>query len=199
MEKRVTFHEAGHAVVNVLLGLPFKEVTVELKKRPVIHNGAVRLLRYTDGIVFGEERKLASRQKRMEGIVDLREALSYLAGPKAEEMVVGKFDDECRQGAVSDFGFVVECCRNSLSTQILSILPEPETLEDGIISVVSGQAGKLLKANWSSVEAVANELNRRKRLSFKEVVRIVEGKVPTSVMDRVAGLFKGLLDRLDVA
>lgn len=196
MQKRVTYHEAGHAVANVLLGLPFKEVAVESEKKLLLMLGRIMRWDFTVGVVFEEERKMKLRVCFEHGVLDMREGVSFVAGPKAEEMLLGKTDEEWSTGSAADFNGIREVCRVAVTADSQTGKCE---MEDGIVAALCSQAEVLLRKNWAAVEAVANELNRRRRLSFKEVVRIVEGKSRDGVKALASDFFKGLLERLNVA
>ncbi|MCX7003947.1 MAG: hypothetical protein NTV22_11840, partial [bacterium] len=54
--KRTVYHEAGHAVMDVLLGLPFVKVSIEMKQKEgyQVEQGRAQRMTYyyTDGVVW---------------------------------------------------------------------------------------------------------------------------------------------------
>lgn len=188
MKKGNAYHQAGHAVVSLLLGLPFKYVSAEAKSDLVVENGCARSVGYIEGLVIGPQRKTAIREIRgKQGLLDLREALSAVAGPKAEEMARGA-------GFVRspvpepDYEDVACACRSALAgTEVTT----GGGLESGMVAALKAQAETLLCKHWDGVEAVAAALERDVCVSRRSVERIVRG---SGISAKVTEFFKGLRD-----
>ncbi len=177
MKKRITFHEAGHVIADIILGLPFEAVSVETKRVHREHFEDGRMVDYlykeTEGVVMGAERLDKTNADIRAGKLDLREAISCMAGPQAEAKIVGEVDDEVIQGATTDIQGITACCRIAAYPDMPIESCPPSEMEDLICDAVAEQAKILLQENWTAVEAVANALNDRKKLSYAEVQAIV--------------------------
>jgi hypothetical protein len=179
MMKSITYHEAGHAVADIILGVPFDAVSVETKRMSQTHyrDGVpvVMTQRYQDGVSWPKEYSAAVNADLDAGKLDLKLSLAYMAGPQAQAMVVGKMTEEVAYGATLDKWPIIDCCRMALAPKGTTAqqLQTPSVMEGPILDALAKQAEELLKANWDKVAAVADALNERKRLTYAEVKAIV--------------------------
>jgi hypothetical protein len=179
--RRAAYHEAGHAVINLIYGLPFLIVSLKTEREPSfqIEKGkkVPVLLIYTVGTVFPDERLYSLNKALISGILDIREALSLMGGPVAEIIFLGKCDDQARIGAREDLQGIAGCCRAAMSG---SSKPEEwkelPDMEQSMITAISIGANHLLKENWTSVEAIAEILIQKKELDYAEASKIAEAK-----------------------
>jgi hypothetical protein len=179
--KRAAYHEAGHAVANLIFGLPFQSISLKQEQKPgyLIEDGQKvdATFIYTIGIVFPEERNDSVNKTLMAGILDIKEALSSMAGPVAERIFVGKIDDQAQTGARNDVQVIAACCRAALSgsdnPEEWQKLPEMENL---MVASIAAGADHLLRDNWISVKAIAEILIEKKELGYMEASRIAEAK-----------------------
>jgi ATP-dependent Zn protease len=179
--RRAAYHEAGHAVINLMYGLPFQTVSLKTEKEKVfqIEKGkrVAVLLTYTIGTVFPDERLYSVNKTLMSGLLDIKEALSLMGGPVAEIIFLGKCDDEARIGAREDMQAITACCRAAMSgsdkPEVWKELPD---MEKAMINAISIGANHLLMDNWTSVEAIAEVLIEKKELDYAEASSIAEAK-----------------------
>jgi ATP-dependent Zn protease len=179
--RRAAYHEAGHAVINLLYGLPFQIISLKTEEKLAyqIENGqkVAVMLTYTKGIVFPDERLYSVNKALMSGILDIKEALSLMAGPVAEIIFLGKYDDQAKIGAREDLQAIACCCRAAMSgsnrPEDWKELPE---MEKFMISAITTGANRLLKDNWTSVKAIAEILIEKKELGYTEASRIAEAE-----------------------
>jgi hypothetical protein len=173
------YHEAGHAVVGVLLRWAIRDVSIIPDEQTI---GRVRHPRRSelDYWLSGEVKsrttsvpslkkrvaippsELTAAQTRMRHRRARIDIAVRLAGRKAEKRFTGKWHDPY---GGSDRLEVVE-----LGLQLASELP---ITADRIIVRESARASRLLDDNWSCVEAVARALFVRNRLTGPEVRAIV--------------------------
>ena len=179
--RRAAYHEAGHAVINLMYGLPFQTVSLKTKKEQVfqIEKGkkVAVILTYTIGTVFPDERLYSVNKALMSGLLDIKEAFSLMGGVVAEIIFLGKCDDEARIGAREDMQAIAGCCRAAMSgsdkPENWKELPD---MEQSMITAITIGANHLLKDNWTSVEAIAEILMEKKELDYAEASRIAEAK-----------------------
>jgi hypothetical protein len=175
--ERIAYHEAGHAVIDVLLLLPFNAVSLETvskesfriknsKKEPVTEL-------FTEGITWPEERKESINKDIKVGNLNLREMIAAMAGPEAEKMFIGEIDDEARLGVERDVQGILACCRAAISPGVSIENWKDSVMEEYILRGIAMQANELLKDNWSSVQSVAGSLLKCKRLTHSEVKECV--------------------------
>lgn len=164
--QRAAYHEAGHAVVNVVLGVRFERVSMQLKQL-VMGDGTE--ITYTDGIVELQGRRKARECQRTQGLLDLAWAVSAMAGEAAEAIHVGEFDDECDRAAGSDRIHVIEVVRES----IVRKCDGGEHLLAGLLNGCSAEAVRIVKRHWLAIAEVARQLGTLGMLGFGEVARIV--------------------------
>jgi ATP-dependent Zn protease len=175
----VAYHEAGHAVVGVLLRWAIRYVSIIPDDQTLgrVHHPRRSDLDYwsadevksvnacTPGLkkrVALPLSKLTAVQMRMRHRRARIDIAVRLAGRKAEKRFTGKWHDPY---VGSDRLEVVE-----LALQLASELP---ITADRIIVRESGRASRLLNENWPCVEAVAHALLVRNRLTGREVRAIV--------------------------
>ena len=158
-------HEAGHAVITIVLGCDFKEVAV----------GPTRAECYTEG----EQRFQLPRpgpdglspedRSRVEN-----EMVQLLAGPFAEERFTGKTITQAekigRAGIPDDDWHKFWRCAGALQSS-----EETAALHD--------RSRALVKTNWDSIEAVAAALIARRVITAGEVRELIS----SALRDDVAG------------
>ena len=169
---RIAYHESGHVVINLLMGLPFDEVSIDNYQKDVYQDidGQREKLIYvlTKGVTWPKTRTESVNKNALAGNLDLREVLSSMAGPEAETMFVGKIDDEAQLGAKSDFQTIMVCCRAAVSLGRPIADWKPTIMEEKIVRAVALQARDILEKNWGRVEVIANALIERKKLTYLE-------------------------------
>jgi hypothetical protein len=176
--RRVAFHEAGHAVADLLLGLSFNAVSImpECTMIKTSQNGReIPIEKICPvGVSLPQERKDKNTRELGAGILDLREAISTMAGPQAEAISVGEIDKETNEGAKIDMAYIMMCCRAAIFPGIPWEQRPPCAMELDIIRILSEQAQILLRENWAAVEAVAGALLKRQCLSYSEVEALIK-------------------------
>ena len=177
--RRVAYHEAGHAVINLIYGLPFQTISLDTEEKLAyqIENGkrVAVMLTYTKGIVFSEERLYSLNKALVSGILDIKEALSLMGGPVAEIIFLGKCDDQAKIGAREDMQAIACCCRAAMSG---SDKPEDwkefPDMEQAMVTAITNGANCLLKDNWTIVGAIAEILIKKKELGYNEASKIAD-------------------------
>ena len=177
--ERTAYHEAGHAVVGVLLRWAIKEVSI------VPAYGMLGHVRHPRSAVdYWSVEEIASRRSRS-GMSDLASLVESplekpthsrlrrtracvdiavrLAGVQAEKLFTGRWNE---RGAGFDRFQVLDLARQ-LATD-LSTTPNRIIVCEGV------RASRLLTANWRCVEAVASALLEHDRLTGREVRAIVK-------------------------
>jgi len=177
--RRTAYHEAGHAVVNLIYGLPFQTISLKTEQRLAyqIEDGrkVSVMLTYSIGIVFPEARLDLVNKTLMAGILDIKEALSLLGGPVAEHMFVGKNDGQTQVGARQDVQAIACCCRAAMSASSrLEDWKEFPQMEDYMLAAIAAGAESLIKENWASVKAIAESLIEKEELDYPEISKIAE-------------------------
>lgn len=170
---RAAYHEAGHAVMDILLGLQFIAVSLATITQTVflVKNGKQEPVSQvsTEGVKRSEEQTVSLNEELITGKLDLREMISYMAGSEAEEILIGERDDELRLGRQDDYQGIVACCRAAISPGVPIENWKHSVMEAYIVNGVAMQAKRLLMDNWSSVQSVARCLLERKNLTYAEV------------------------------
>jgi ATP-dependent Zn protease len=159
----IAYHEAGHAVVNVLLGLPVESVKI-IPGRRQLHGARMRTLGTTIMKVSGT---VAGRRRRAE---------SSLAGPLAEErfLAARSREDVIDLDRVTALDQAPKCRRGS----------------DAALDWFADRAEKarrLIDKHWSIIGSVAACLLERKALTgaeLKDVMRSAGWKEPLSDVER---------------
>jgi ATP-dependent Zn protease len=150
------YHEAGHAVMAQLCGQQLTEVEIVGDEE---HTGSVRSLRFVDE--EGSSRDPAIPTAPVE-----RRLLCTVAGMVAENLVTGhrELDESCEDldAAVQLAMKVVGDCER--------VIP--------YLEVVREHTEDLLRRNWDAVEALADALVERRRMSGEEVRRLLAPLLP---------------------
>ena len=179
-EERAAFHEAGHAVANLVYGLPFETISLSREKNvaPQFADGKkAGVLTYTIGITIPEERFDSINKKMMAGVLDVKEAMTWLAGPFTEYGVVGEFYDQA-EGEMwqrEEFRAITGCCRAAMNGG-----SDPEKwegfaeMERELVAAIAAGAQHLIKENWASIQAVAHRLIEKRELDYAEAAQIAE-------------------------
>ena len=179
-QQRVAYHEAGHVIASILLGVEFDYVSTEVKtkKGHFFENGEKVEIEasYTEGIVWSDSRRKELNQQVMSGILDIREAIVAMAGPLAESVLVGKVDEEVKNGATDDEQLIRAACRSAYAHGKPIEEWKPTTLEARLGEAFWQEATILVKRNWRAVEDVARALLDRERLTRQEAEVIVRDR-----------------------
>lgn len=178
--ERIAYHEAGHAVMDILMALPFDEVSLRMEKREYVEikNGKEETVTHavTIGVTWPEHRRESENADLEIGKLDLRAAICSMAGPQAEAMFIGEVDDEANMAAATDMNGIVACCRVAISPGEPPEKWRESTMEGSLINALAEQAEEILKQNWPCVEAVAEALIKHRSLTYDEVKAIVDRK-----------------------
>jgi hypothetical protein len=181
MRERYAYHEAGHAVMDLLLMLPFNAVSVKRVERPnyLYKNGQKLPINdmVIEGVNWTKERRESINKNVFTGILDLREALNCMAGPEAEAIFIGEIDDSVRHGATIDMEKITISCRAAISRGQPPENWKVSLMGEGIIKSIALQARDLLERNWVSVVAVADALLKYRYLSYEKVKSLMRTHV----------------------
>lgn len=153
----IAFHEAGHAVMAQLCGQRITEVEIVGDED---HAGSVQSLRFADEHGPNQESGIPSAPTE-------RRLLCVAAGMVAENLVSGRgqWDDSCEDldAAVHLAMKVVGDCER--------VIP--------YLEIVREHTEDLLRRNWTAVEALADVLVKRRRMTGEEVRRLLEPLLPS--------------------
>lgn len=149
--KATAYHEAGHAVMAMILGRAVQKVTIVPGQS---HLGAQRL-----GACHLQKGKSRSSHDFLED-----EVMILLAGMVAESQITGQY---CQQGAAQDLRFVRRMLqsRNEGEKQI-------QRLEKRLLSKTEHHL--LDAAQWQAVETIARELIRCETISGRAVKHLYD-------------------------
>lgn len=152
--KATAFHEAGHAVMALILGRAISKVTVAPGQS---HLGVQRL-----GACHLQKGKAKSSQNFLED-----EVMILLAGMVAESQITGQY---CQQGAAQDLRYVrrMLASRNEGEKQI-------ERLERRLLNKTEHYL--LDRQAWDAVERIAAELINNQTISGRAVKHLYEQSV----------------------
>jgi ATP-dependent Zn protease len=176
--RKVAYHEAGHAVVGVLLRWAIRHVSI------VPSGGTLGYIRHPRTLVdYWSPEEIASRIS-LPSVDNTKAANKYtpdhparsrlrrtraridiavrLAGAKAEKRFAGRWNHRTAHFDRSQSRDIAEQLATELSISSQSIL-----IDEGI------RADHLLEENWRCVEAVAHALLAKSRLGGREVRAIV--------------------------
>ena len=153
--KGAAYHEAGHAVISVALGIPFKEVSLTMKEVPATMNGRPGTGRYIDGVVFHEEDSQRWAAERERGILDDNHLLSMMAGGTAEVSAVGDRKEALR-GADLDLATICQATRDEKTARAMAA--------DAVHRVFP-----LIQEHWNEIVVVAESLLKEKTLTEDQV------------------------------
>jgi len=178
-KRRIATHEAGHAVMHIILGVPFTDVSLHGEKLSgfVIQDGKkIPATAITGGGVNADEKTIQEIDKNiLSGTLDIRQALASMAGPVAEAKFIGRIDAEAKAGAHYDMETITLCCRAAFNrTEDLSEWKAISKLEERIVDAFAIGTEELLKENWGCVKAVADALLEKETLSYLEALAIAE-------------------------
>ena len=157
MLARSAYHEAGHAVVALALGLPIKKVTIEPTETL---RGSVSLDLADDD---APEESLTPAQRVKLGIVELSWAL---AGPLAEEIALGEAD----AGSRRDYRDADQAVERTDATM--------GTLPWQWRHWAATRVESYLRQNWDLVERLAVALLMQRTMTGTRVLEIVGGVPP---------------------
>lgn len=178
--ERAAYHEAGHAVMSILLMIPFKAVSLRQKEeeRFEIRNGErVRCIyKYGEGVILSEELIKSINEDLYAGKLDLREGLILIAGPEAEKKLIGGIDEQANFAAKMDMQALMSCCRAAISPGLAIEGWKTSIMEGPLINALAKQAEAMLEENWTCVEAVADALIKYRSLTYDEIERIMDKK-----------------------
>jgi ATP-dependent Zn protease len=165
------YHEAGHAVAAVVLGLKIGKRGVSIipdKENDTL--GTTHVLRQL------RENPECARSAGMQWRLE-RQAITCFAGDAAER----KFNGGRRFGGRQDY---------QRTAGLLAHVATSWEQHDARIEVARLGARDLVEANWSSIQAVAEELLRRKTLNAADLKAIVLrcDEELNSELDRTIGL-----------
>ena len=156
--RRLTaYHEAGHAVMAQLCGRRLTEVEIVGDED---HSGSVQSLRFADehGSVHDPALPTAPIERRL---------LCTAAGMVAENLATGRqeWDESCEDldAAVHLAMKVVGDCER--------VVP--------YLEIVREHTEELLRGQWRAVEALADALVERRRMSGEEVRRLLVPLLPS--------------------
>ena len=154
LEERTAYHEAGHFVA-AYVG----------KKSPAIR----RLSIVPEGNTLGHVVPFPAPSFRpdidppLQRVVDT--IVTYLAGSAAEKRFAGCFDHE---GSAQDYGSAV-----SLGMHVVTADRELELF----VNWLDERAAEVIDVHWWAVTGVAEELLRRKKMTGKEALEVIDGLV----------------------
>ncbi len=177
-ERRATaHHEAGHVVACLVLGLPFKYVTIERDadndpESSSYGQGYDGHIRYDFGqITNAEVLKTWAREQK------LAHATQYLCGALAED-----YDQRYRHHQIDPYeGAADDLMRATRLIRWIHVSPLDEATEaqrDAVtadFNVAFDRAEALVKDNFWKIRKVALTLQERNTLTFDEVVTLLEG------------------------
>lgn len=146
------FHEAGHAVVGAVLGVPIVKVTIEPSARA---HGHIQMAGRWIADVHGyrvPSRDLAERYilKLLAGVTAQRKAY-----PRSVRSHHGRSD-----GA------------SALAIAVL-VMPDSEPVVQAFVDYCQARADQLVEEHWPSVTGVAQELIARKAIGRREVRAVI--------------------------
>lgn len=156
---RAAYHQAGHVVVAYVLGLPVPDLSLEPDPEAAETCGYSL---WADALA--EEGAGAAGD--VEGLE--AEAIACLAGPIAEAMVAGEFDE----GVAEDDLY--------LALDLAEAAVGGEEGRDAFLDRAEDRAESLLDEAWTAVEAVAGALVEARGLDADRVREIVAGALGSS-------------------
>lgn len=164
---RAAYHEAGHAVVSIVLDLPFDYILIETAL-----SESVQLPKEAKGAVFLpiKYQKRISRNTSA-GLLNIRDAVVSAAGRMSEYILMGdKSDEYMVAGAEADRGRILLFCQRALGSD------EQTKTAHHINLAAENQAEEILRENWQCVVTVANNLLRSGNLKYSEIAEMVNVK-----------------------
>lgn len=159
---QIAIHEAGHAVIAVVLGQKFRNVSIKAKDD---YLGRVKYWTSKKNLIDTIQGLSDSYPFLKNETIDkrVRKALqiSY-AGYIAEQ----KTGVDNQEGATTDFAFITDTA--------LSHAGEGEA--DKLCGECLQATKQLVDKNWNHIEAVAQQLLEKKTISGKDVLKIMSGE-----------------------
>jgi len=156
--RRTAVHEAGHAVMACLSGLTFAAVTIEASQE---HG-------FTGCLVWNDAQPITVPIH-----FDLSEhepyVLTLAAGYVAECEVFGKLGESDVVGALHDMGQIA-----SIAAEVMPAHGDAMTY----VRDISDRVSATLRLRRASLDAVAEQLLQRTRLTYAEVASIVNALPP---------------------
>ena len=144
--EKTAYHEAGHAVAHMILGMGMEEVSI------IPDGECLGYVRHAKGYkIFNED----NPEELTDDWTVLENAfIALYAGPYAESIITG-----CLETNTEEFGYIgniiLHC--NLTEAENLSLIQK---------------AKELINQRWKSVKALAEELMKKKRLSGNEVFEV---------------------------
>ena len=154
LEGQTAYHEAGHFVAAYVC-----------KRSPAIR----RLSIVPEGDTLGHIVPFPTPSFRpdidppLQRVVDT--IVTYLAGSAAEKRFAGRFDHE---GSAQDY-----CNAVSLGMHVVTADRELELF----VNWLDERAAEVIDVHWWAVTGVAEELLRRKKMTGKEALEVIDGLV----------------------
>jgi hypothetical protein len=159
---RTAVHEAGHAVMACLTGLTFAAVTIEGSAE---HG-------FTGCLVWNDEQPIT-----LPIHFDLSEhepyVLTLAAGYVAECEVFGRLGESDVVGALHDMGQIA-----SIAAEVMPAHGDAMTY----VRDISDRVSATLRLRRASLDAIAEQLLRRTRLTCAEVTAIVASRPPANAL-----------------
>ena len=191
---RTAAHEAGHAVADVLLDRPFRDVSMRVQRTPEkLPDGRATVRVFTVGVTDEDCVRNQARVERNSALLDLRLLVSSMAGMMAEAMhdetIASPYDHELLDAGETDLAYM-DCViasvprgrRHSASDK------DDQAFRGALYRWASRRALFLLMDHWAAVAAVANALLERETLTWAEVREMV------SAVDRSPSAPAGVAD-----
>jgi len=150
--KATAFHEAGHAVMAMLLGRPVEKVTIAPGQ---MQSGISRL-----GACKIQKGRRKSSNKPMED-----EVLILLSGMVAESRVTGRY---CQRGASQDILLVKSLLSENRATNERQLQRLAQRMVDKTENLLSGAEPT------KAIELIANELLKKETISGRAVRHFFE-------------------------
>jgi hypothetical protein len=179
------YHEAGHAVVDCLLGLPLEELSVVPNEES---KGRVSSSLFKDFYKFLEDVD-ADEDEVLEVYL-----VSLLSGIKTVEILTGEETHPDNPNA--DLS-LVDSDYDQVGRVISSLAGPTAESQAAVYEEACSQAESFLQENWPAVEAVAEALLKHKTLTGSECAEIVARTVSSKVPPR-GGRRSGMRGLLEV-
>jgi len=152
--RRTAVHEAGHAMMACICGIPFCEVTIE----PMAEHGALVC-------VIADKGKPLAQQWQFDASDHKRYMLMVAAGAAAELAEYGEqFTHQDYVGVTND------------TTQLMSIAKRivPEAEADAYAASMIREARELLRPHLVALGLVSDTLMKNTRLDRQRVIELIE-------------------------
>jgi len=152
---KTAFHEAGHAVVAYLLRKKFRYITIRANE---VFNGYVRHEKPRASSENGWDEERNKRSTREKDI------LTSLAGGTATLILTGKPD---RTGSYADLHNALDLAGDVCGSKAEC---------DAYVNWLSVRCEAMMRSpsNWYAVEALAHELVKQERISYRKAREIIK-------------------------